>query len=310
MSNNTNSNIEIIDCDSLEDFWELISPVGNLFDRHHMFFRGQSDSSWSLTPRIFRKGSIESFGRWQGDNGFNTHLSQRQAEFQLLHSFLGHCDSRGLQIPSDSLDFRKYIDESSTWDLFSIDWPNEKLIYLAALAQHHGVPTRLLDVTSQPYVAAYFAASSALTNEDRAERISVSGILTGPRIVDFGLRTVKVPPSISINIPAQCGSFIMIPNSDELHKPFRYDVSIESIVSMDPPRPEIHAGGSAIVYKVTLPTKFVPRLLHRCSRFGYSAATMFPGFDGAARATKEDFMTMAWEMYSGLVRQTEAEPSP
>jgi hypothetical protein len=42
-----------------------------------------------------------------------------------------------------------------------------------------------------------------------------------------------------------------------------------------------------VVYKVTLPAALAGDLIFRCSKFGISAATLFPGFDGAAKAALE-----------------------
>lgn len=60
-------------------------------------------------------------------------------------------------------------------------WPDQRILDLMAMAQHHGVPTRLLDWTTKAFTAAYFAASSALASFYKWEshhRMAVWGLNT------------------------------------------------------------------------------------------------------------------------------------
>jgi hypothetical protein len=86
-----------------------------------LLFRGQKDSTWDLLPKIAR----EDFN-FIGPN-FLFKENELIDEFQRLS--------------------RPHINQ----DILLNQWD------LLALAQHHGLPTRLLDWTSNPLVALYFA---------------------------------------------------------------------------------------------------------------------------------------------------------
>jgi hypothetical protein len=108
----------------IDDFTEFINWIqidvilSNPDDGNLTLYRGQEDSTWHLIPKIARPNVDETFVA---------------KEERLLHEFKRQGRS---WLAPDIL--------SNPWDLL-------------ALAQHHGLKTRLLDWSSNPLVALWFA---------------------------------------------------------------------------------------------------------------------------------------------------------
>jgi FRG domain len=259
--------IEIIDCATLDEFWETMSPIGTRFGGPHdrFIFRGQANSEWQLVPRVFRKPEIDKYKRGMMST-LSDHPGQFFFEWSLLHGFIKYCDAAGLTVPGDSMEFRAYFDQNNITTFHGItnkDWPHDRVVPLMGMAQHHGIPTRLLDWSSNPHVACYHAAATVFVDRDRDhvsadEKIALFALdlNTLPRI--DGLKHRVVPGSTSTNLSSQAGSFLLVDNSGSRGEPFTPDVSVESKLGRH----------SNLLKKVTLPMTLAGDLLLRCDRFG------------------------------------------
>jgi hypothetical protein len=282
------SEITTINCNELDQFWDTISPIGKRFDKANFIYRGQRDHKWELIPRVCRKDFLAKYKTGVAST-LKDYPGQFFFEWSLLSSFIVSCDFMGLAIPNDSIEFRNYFHQNNITNIHGIKtdtWPEDKVIPLMALAQHHGIATRLMDWTRNPYIGAYFAASSAVDHVifDKDDRLSLYALDIN-RINSYkGLKHVLVPGSTSSNLSAQNGSFILVEDYGSRGNDFIPGVSIESKIQFDP----------SILIHITLPTSLAGELLLRCHKFGISAASVFPGYDGAAKSVLESTLAFNW----------------
>ena len=220
-------------------------------------------------------------------------------EILLLETFAGFCDQVGVKIPNDSLEFRKNVLTAQGQSKYLIDpqsWPNPALFEVMALAQQHGVPTRLLDWTKNPYAAVYFAASGALSNVGKwgktteTDKLAV-WVLNVDQISPLHrVNFVQPPGAISSHLAAQAGLFTVHPHDGRRGKTFEI-VGLENQFSISPDTP---------LMKLTIPVQESSRLHWLCAKIGITGASIYPGADGAGRAVMDTVNSWAAARHSPL----------
>lgn len=273
--------VDVVDCDSVEEFFTAIYPAGSVVqDLHQPIYRGQANASWGLVPSVLRSS-------WRESNISEVvhkrkYEDQIYLEVNLVRDYLNACDVAGLSVQGDSPDFRElcfsyealngYVDGSS--------WPPKRIHNLLASAQHHGVATRLLDWTSTPYVAAYFAAADAIEStkmkDNPEQRLAVWVADEDSAKLAGNIEVIRVAGAVSTHLVAQSGLFMM-PIFDRNN--YRVDLAVDDLaVDID----------ALFLKKITLPIKYAIRVLQQCERFGVSAARLFPTFDGAGKQVAQN----------------------
>ncbi|MEL7060743.1 MAG: FRG domain-containing protein [Acidobacteriota bacterium] len=241
--------------------WEDFQAIARDPAYRSWAFRGQADARWPMYSSLSRH--VRTYGlhrdSWREQEQRILRIFRRKA-----HHFLEH-------VPDRADDF---------------EW--------LALMQHHGAPTRLLDFTWSPYVAAFFALERATVDAvvwaifplafSRHRTVRVRGKTVRPnemgpwrqgnyeRYFLAGERAFVVvgePPNMNQRLIAQSGTFAV---------PSLLDEPIEDILS-DYPDPE------RLIVKIVLRTeKIRDQAMWEMYNMNITHATLFPDLDGLARS--------------------------
>jgi hypothetical protein len=228
-----NSDVNVIPIDSFDVFFHRMSNIASK-DRNSTIrlYRGHRESNWPLLPRISRP-------EFKTRNFIET-------EREILNDF-----------KSMAVQQNHVIKDYSYWDLLP-------------LAQHHGLPTRLLDWTSNPLAALYFAFEKE--DNESGERCVWGFRVMSDYFADQEktplnqLRTVVFRPNhITRRITAQNGWFTN-------HK---YNVKTKTWVKLE--ENKLMSGSLA---KYTFKNDMRLEILNTLDILGINKYSLFPDLDG------------------------------
>lgn len=254
--------LQVYPAPSLKDFVEIIDSMS--FDqRVPRWFRGVGKSTYALVPSLYRHPTVR------------TTPELLDIEVKMIARF------KERAFP--------YLNSSSltTWE------------YLF-LMQHHGVPTRLLDWTENPFIALYFSLVSAVQcgpidtsaavwvlsptiwNEKVFEHTSYKG---GPLSVT-DKRISRYDPSDMDSIPEMPAAIFGIHNSPRIiaqRGVFTiFGSSLEPMEGLF-----VHKSFSKDgLVKIEIPSDKINAILERLFSTGYTESMIYPGLDGLALENK------------------------
>ena len=268
---------EPVPCSAAEEFLGALSPIGRYFKDQMLgkswLFRGQGQD-WYLKPSLFRKNNIN-------------HAELRLEERDTLIEFCRIVDKRGLVLPDDSqalrTDLARLADDDGGVSRNTSRLEDSAALSVMALAQHYGIPTRLLDWTLAPLIAAFFAAYDVYqkTKEELEQ-------YTQPLVVwsfyfpafekqsryspgDYMIRSVTASSATNTNLRAQQGVFTLVSSDVSGERNGKY-LPFDEILS------KTYHKKDAKLRKFTLPVSQANDLLRLLEKLGITPSAIYPGY--------------------------------
>jgi hypothetical protein len=290
----SNGGIASVLVQTAEELIHELSPMNPRWqDPYHnprsWIFRGQWDSEWPLLPSAYRPNAWDLFTD-RSEMSLIGRDRENLAALTLLE-FARRLDELGMALPGEHDVLYEHF-TALTHARLCTPMKGRRLWPFVALAQHSGIPTALLDWTRVAYHAAYFAAASntpsASTKRVAVWAISEALLDTVERMKEPPCCRVTAPRWTNPNLRAQAGLFT-IWYTAQYRVPL--DAVLEAAVKVDTIA-SLHSTfasgrGKRLIYRFELPQRESRRLLNILSFHGVDGARLFPGYEGAVRAMRE-----------------------
>lgn len=310
-------NVETLEFAKAEDLLNALTPGTHLWEYRPSawIFRGLADAEFQLLPSALRQDTPLHFDHTNPRLAVRpTHREQVALENALLQQLSQALDYRAIAVPFDGPHMRYEPVEHRLAPAVEkvmrgeLAWPTSDWQALAALAQHYGIPTRLLDWSQQPLPAVYFAARECAewVVRDRMgkgvhavpEKLAVWA-LNGDFIL--GARRTReeseivltgAPGATNPNLAAQAGLFSLhAVKQHENERPIvrpHNEVLEEEARARDDQWFAKKKMPKVIMKKLLLPSSESPKLLRLLTYRGIDCGGIYPGHRGVADALKEE----------------------
>ena len=284
---------------NFEHAWELLGRLQSYpLKEPQWAFRGHSNATWPLQPTIERLGKSYSDTFRSGAEEYVRRTFKRRA-----HHYLHY-------LPDER-------DE--------LEW--------MALMRHHGAPTRLLDWSRSPYVAAFFALAeakdevSAIWAVDvsaiRVEALALlnqSGSIPDPMSPDFSFSDPvvfsqvflgKTYPSVvapvqplKMNDRATSQQSLFLCTNDTM---WGFEFALKQVLSSDREKiqewsrkehPQDEPLKVERLFKLCIAPDARSEILRELHRMNINYATLFPGLDGFARSLGTNITVSGFKNFS------------
>nr|WP_308471801.1 FRG domain-containing protein [Pectobacterium brasiliense] len=237
-------------------------------------------------------------------------------EFHVLRRFYKKANAHGLYVPrskfmSHAME-KDYISFEALMRLYGYEtWLERDLLEIASLAQHYGLPTRLIDWSYNPYTAAFFASNSSSLKKTGKISLWMMNARVLSDVFDsnfsdvkiynphyqwndnarsqFGLFTHKI---ISINkdvTALQNELYTEIINNDAIPEDNKYDQlyteyetfdeSVSRLINEYNAKMKISVKRDSLI-KITLPYSEVNNLNKNLRNINISECSIYPGYSG------------------------------
>jgi hypothetical protein len=251
--------------------------------------------SWSqLVDEVYHDAWKQQLGRFRSDYAFR---GLSDCSYRLKNSFLRNCGEHPELEYHLLRNFRKYARTSEP------SLTNTQLRSLV-LAQHHGLPTRLLDWTYSPFIAMHFATSNT-------EHYNIDGVIWK---VDFVKVNHLIPEPLKILLEKEkCNAFTVEMLESEFSNVQKMDEKIGpgNVLFFEPPSIDDRIVNQFALFsimsdpvtilddwlinhpevyrRIIIPAKLKWEIRDKLDQANITERVLFPGLDGLANWLKRHY---------------------